>query len=309
MILSVGEALIDMVPVPYNNDVVYLPRAGGSPYNVAIALGRLGADVSFLGRVSTDPFGQLLREVLSASGVSLDYVVDTEDVTFLAMVQVVSKNKPHFTFYQKCGGAYFLKEEDLPPQLTKVDILHFGSISLLIEPGASAITHLVRREKNQRLISFDPNVRPMLIEDRQNYLARLGEWVNYSDVVKVSREDLEWLYPGRSLDTIAHEWLHQGPSLVIITLGEEGAIAFTPRNVVQVPAPRVDVVDTVGAGDAFTAALLFALQRDGYPSAAALEELSKEKLTEILRFAVRVGSLTCTRAGAEPPWRHELGLE
>ncbi len=306
MILCVGEALIDMVPVPHDRETAYLPRAGGSPYNVAVALGRLGAEVAFLGRISRDPFGQLLREVLQKSGVSLDYVVDTDDLTFLALVQVVSKVSPRFTFYQECEGAYFLGEEDLPPRLDGVDILHFGSISLLIEPGATAITRLVQREAGQRLISFDPNVRPILIEDREAYLARMAEWVARADVVKVSNDDVAWLYPERSLEETAREWLNAGPSLVVFTLGEEGAVAYTSQVSARVPAPRVEVADTVGAGDAFTAALLFALRRGGYLSPAALRNLSRDTLADILRFAVRVGSLTCTRPGAEPPWLHEV---
>lgn len=306
MILCVGEALIDMVPVPYNDETAYLPRAGGSPYNVAIALGRLGADVGFLGRISRDPFGQLLRAQLRKSGVSLDYVVDTDDLSLVALVQIVSQVKPVFTFYRDPEGAYVLREEEVPDRLDGVDILHFGSISLLMEPGATAITHLVQREAGQRLISFDPNVRPILIEDKEAYLGDVDEWVRCSDIVKVSSDDVAWLYPGRPLNEVADRWLAQGAALVVITLGEEGAVAFTPSAFARVLAPQVDVADTVGAGDAFTAALLLALHRGGYLTAEAVRNLPQETLTDILRFAVRVGSLTCTRAGAEPPWLEEV---
>lgn len=306
MILCVGEALIDMVPVPYNGETAYLPRAGGSPYNVAIALGRLGAEVGFLGRISRDPFGQMLRAQLRRSRVSLDYVVDTDDPTLLAMVQIVAQVKPHFTFYRDPEGAYVLREEDVPARLEGVDVLHFGSISLLMEPGATAITQLVKREAGQRLISFDPNVRPILIDDRDAYLARLDEWVACTDVLKVSSDDVAWLYPGRPLEEVAADWLAQDVALVVITLGEEGAVAFTAETSARVPAPHVQVADTVGAGDAFTAALLHALQRGGYLTAAALRALPRDVLSDMLRFAARVGSLTCTRAGAEPPWLDEV---
>lgn len=306
MILCVGEALIDMVPVPYGDETAYLPRAGGSPYNVAIALGRLGADVAFLGRISRDPFGQLLRARLRESGVSLDYVVDTDDLSLVALVQVVSQVKPVFTFYRDPEGAYVLRDEEVPDRLEGVDILHFGSISLLMEPGATAITRLVQREAGRCLISFDPNVRPILIKDRDAYLHHIDGWVECSNIVKVSSDDVAWLYPGHSPDEVANRWLTQGATLVVITLGEQGAIAFTPAMFVSVPAPHVKVVDTIGAGDAFTAGLLFALQREGIHTAEAIKELSLEALQRMLEFAVHVGSLTCTRAGAEPPWLEEV---
>ncbi len=306
MILCVGEALIDMVPIPHGEETAYLPRPGGSPYNVAVALGRLGAQVGFLGRISRDPFGLLLRQQLERSGVSLKYIVDTEDMTYLALVQVVTKVAPRFTFYRQCDGTYFLAEEEVPPTLDGVDIVHFGSISLLVEPGATAISKLIAREAGQRLISFDPNVRPVLIKDRDAYMRRFHEWVEWTDVLKLSREDVDWLYPGESMESVADQWLQRGVSLVVITLGEKGAVAFTPRTIARVHAPQVDVVDTVGAGDAFTAALLLSLCTQNLTSPDAVRSVSNHTLTSILTFAVRVGALTCTRAGAEPPWRDEV---
>lgn len=305
MLIVAGEALIDMTPVAHNGGNAYIPHPGGSPYNVAMGAGRLGTPVRFLGRISRDAFGQLLRRHLAASQVSLDYVKEGQELTTLALV-TPSESGESFSFYCDNTADRLLLPEDLPSTLPSGAALHFGSFSLILEPGASTLELLMRREARQRLISLDPNVRPFLIPNRDAYIEHLMGWLEQADLVKVSQADLEWLYPGESLETIAQEWKKRGPALVTVTRGGAGAFAVTGQEIIQVQAPQVHVVDTVGAGDAFMSGTLSWLWRSGVWSRAALESLDTEQITALLGFAARVAAITCTRAGANPPWREEM---
>lgn len=305
MLIVAGEALIDMTPSAHNGGTAFIPHPGGSPYNVAVGAGRLGTPTAFLGRISRDAFGQHLRSHLAASRVSLDYVREGEQLTTLALV-TPSESGEFFSFYCENTADRLLYPEDLPAVLPASAALHFGSYSLVLEPGASTLEFLMRREARRRLISLDPNVRPFLIPNRGAYLERLLGWLEQADLVKVSQADLEWLYPGENLETIAKEWKQQGPLLVIVTQGGRGAFAVTEQSTIQVQAPRVTVVDTVGAGDAFMSGTLSWLWQHGVWSRAALESLTTEQITDLLHFAAKVAAITCTRAGANPPWREEL---
>ncbi|MFN3391134.1 MAG: carbohydrate kinase family protein [Meiothermus ruber] len=305
MLIVAGEALIDMTPITHNGGMAYVPHPGGSPYNVAVGAGRLGTPTAFLGCISRDAFGQLLRSHLAASGVSLDYLKESEHLTTLALVTPAESGE-FFSFYCENTADRMLYPEDLPAVLPASAALHFGSYSLVLEPGASSLELLMRREARRRLISLDPNVRPFLIPNREAYLERLLGWLEQVDLVKVSQADLEWLYPGASLESIAQEWKQQGPALVIVTQGGQGALAVTKQAVLRVQAPRVSVVDTVGAGDAFMSGALSWLWQHGAWSRAALESLTGEQVTDLLNFAAKVAAITCTRAGANPPWRAEL---
>lgn len=306
MLIVAGEALIDMTPIAHNGVTAYIPYPGGSPYNVAMGAGRLGTPVRFLGRISRDTFGQLLKRHLAASQVSLDYVKEGDQLTTLALV-TPSESGEFFSFYCENTADRLLYPEDLPAVLPAKAALHFGSYSLVLEPGASTLELLMRREARRRLISLDPNVRPFLIPNRDAYIERLMGWLEQADLVKVSQTDLEWLYPGANLETIAQEWKRQGPVLVIVTQGARGAFAVTEQGTIQVQAPKVAVVDTVGAGDAFMSGTLSWLWRSGVWSRAALESLGTEQVTSLLGFAARVAAITCTRAGANPPWQAEMG--
>jgi len=305
MIVAAGEALIDLKPVPSRNGFLLSPHPGGSPYNVALGVGRLGVPVAFLGRFSTDAFGELLQAHLRQSRVDLRYAVCGPELTTLAVVTPGAQGES-FSFYAHRTADTLLKPADLPPELPSEALLHVGSISLLLEPTASTLEALMRREAGRRIISLDPNVRPFLIPDKEAYKERLQSWLVQSDLVKASQADLDWLYPGRPVEQIAEEWLEQGPELVVVTLGSAGALAFTQAQQMRVAAPQVDVVDTVGAGDAFMAGLLAGLCRSGITSRKQLNLLSLEGLSSLLSFATKVAALTCTRAGADPPWQEEV---
>lgn len=305
MLIVAGEALIDLNPTTHDGNTAYIPHPGGSPYNVAMGAGRLGTPTAFLGRISRDAFGKLLRRHLAESKVSLEYVREGQELTTLALV-TPSESGEYFSFYCENTADRLLYPEDLPATLPPQAALHFGSYSLVLEPGASTLELLMRREARRRLISLDPNVRPFLIPNREAYLERLLGWLEQADLVKVSQADLEWLYPGQSLEAIAQEWQKQGPVWVIVTRGGQGAFAVRGQEIIRVQAPQVQVVDTVGAGDAFMSGALSWLWQSGVWSRATLGSLESGQIIALLDFAARVAAITCTRAGADPPWREEL---
>ena len=306
MIVVCGEALVDMTPARFGQAEGYLPRPGGSPYNVAVALGRLDVPVAFLGRVSTDAFGRLLRQHLVINGVDLRYLREGPEPSTLAFVHLAGA-EPEFTFYGEGAADRQLRLEDLPPAFPgDVLALHGGSISLVLEPIATTLDGLMRRERKKRLISLDPNVRPGLIRDREVYRERLEDWVASADLIKVSRADLSWLYPKQDIDQAAERWRRMGPALVVVTLGAQGAQGFASHGAVRVPGISVRVADTVGAGDAFTAGLLAWLFHHGRLTRGEVERLPEAELAGALDYANRVAALTSTRAGADPPRRREV---
>jgi fructokinase len=307
MILVCGEALIDLVPGTCGDETGYLPRCGGSPYNVAVGLGRLDVPVGFLGRLSRDWFGRMLRDNLEANGVQLGYTSQGDELSTLAIVNVAAGREPEFVFYGQGTADAMISQADIPDAFPgEVTALHFGSISLAREPGASTYEACMRRERGRRLLSLDPNVRASLIPDRDAYLARLEGWIALMDLVKVSRADLAWLYPGVSVADIAGRWLAMGPRLVAVTLGTDGAVGFLPGDSAAVPGIAVDVADTVGAGDAFTTGLLGWLHDHGHLDREALGRIGIGDVRAGLAQANQVAALACTRSGAAPPWRSEL---
>lgn len=306
MIVVAGEALVDLTPARCGEGTGYLPHPGGSPYNVAIGLGRLDVPVAFLGRLSTDAFGRLLREHLQASSVSLAYLVDAAEASTLAFVHLGGA-EPEYSFYTEATASRMLLPEHLP-MIPAGAALHFGSFSLALEPGASTLEGLMRRESGRRLLSLDPNVRPSLVADRDAYLRRLEGWVSLVDLVKVSRADLAWLYPHQPAEAVASRWLALGPTLVVVTLGSDGSMAVGASARAGAAAPRVAVVDTVGAGDAFTSAALTYLHLQDALDRGSLEALDAARLEVLLTFANAVAAQTCTRAGADPPRKDEVDL-
>ena len=304
MILVAGEALIDMTPARCGAGTGYLPHPGGSPYNVAIGLGRLDVPVAFLGRISTDAFGRLLRRHLEASRVSLMFLVDAEEATTLAFVHM-GDGEPEYSFYSERTADRMLLPEHLPA-IPGDAAMHFGSISLALEPGASTLEGLMRRESRRRLLSLDPNVRPSLITDRDAYLRRLEGWVSLADLVKVSQADLAWLHPHQPPEAVASRWLELGPALVLVTLGKDGSLAFGTAARARAATPEVTVVDTVGAGDAFTSAALAWLHHQGALGRGGLEALDAAKLEVLLAYANGIAAQTCTRPGADPPRTQEV---
>lgn len=305
-VVVAGDALVDLTPATTVAGArAYEPHPGGSCLNVAVGLGRLEIPTAFLTRVSSDGFGQLIRAHLAASDVLPTYLVDTEDLTTLAVVHL---HDGHATYSFHAAGAAdrgLLPEH--VPALPSGSALHLGSIALVLEPAASTLEGLLRTEAAGRLISLDPNVRPGLIGDREAYLRRFEGWVPLVDMLKLSSEDLAWLYPDRARDEVLAGWHAAGVSLVLMTQGADGAIATTRSTSARVDAPRITVVDTVGAGDAFTAGALAHLhERRLLGSGEALGTLDAADLEDLLAAACLVAADTCTRAGAEPPRRREL---
>ena len=231
---------------------------------MAIGLGRLRVPAAFLGRLSRDPFGRMLRRHLTADGVDCRWVTEGGEPSTLAVVHLEPRAEPVCTVHGEGTADRLLRAEDLPADLPEeVAALHFGSISLVREPAASAYASLMRREHGRRLVGLDPNVRPGLVGERAAYVARLEGWVALADLVKVSRADLAWLDPDRTAEEAAAAWLALGPAVVVVTRGEDDAFALGPAGRVEVDGTSVAVADTVGAGDSFTSALLASLADAG----------------------------------------------
>lgn len=305
MILCCGEALIDMIPTALPDGTTALvPHPGGASLNVAIALGRLGAPAGLFTGLSRDLFGRQLETALRASHVDPALAARSDRPTTLAFVEVVN-GSARYAFYDENTAGRMLSTTNLPDLPDAVGTLTFGGISLIHGPAAEAYAALARREAGRRCIVVDPNIRPGFVTDEPAYRARLSGLLAQADIVKVSDEDLDWLLPDAK-DGIA-DLLAQGPALVIVTKGEGGAMAAHRDGwQVAVPAPRVPVVDTVGAGDTFLAATLARAHERGLLSRTALNQVTPDAMTEILTFATQAAAVTVARAGANPPWRHEL---
>lgn len=307
MIVVGGEALVDLVPVPGTRDVggPLQPRWGGGPYNVAVALGRLGVPTRFLSRISTDPFGGALLERLHAAAVDTALVQRGPQPTSLAVVTLAADGSARYGFHLEGTADRLLVDPGpLPPDTTAVAL---GTLSLVLEPGASAYESVLRREAAAgRLISLDPNIRAELISDPPAYRARFRDWLPSIGLLKVSDEDAGWLADDRP-DAHPHEWLRAGVTAVVTTRGAGGMIAHTPAGVVEVPGVPTRVVDTIGAGDTTHAALLARLDAHRALSRDGLAALGPEAWRDVLEFAARAASYTCSRAGAEPPTAADIG--
>lgn len=307
MILVCGEAIIDFTPAQCGNQDGFVARPGGSPLNVAVGLARLGTASGFFGRVSDDPFGHELHRHLERNRVDLTLLRHGSEPTALAFVVAGEHGDADYVFRWDGTADRRLLAHDLPQGLPEqVVALHLGSIGTTLEPVASTLEALIHRERGRRLVSFDPNVRPPLVPDRTSYLERLERLVELADVVKVSAEDLGWISPEESAEQVARRWQASGPALVVVTRGADGAFAIAASGESEAGSPRVEVVDTVGAGDAFTSGLLAWLADHGRLDRLSLERLDAAELDQALAFAARVAALTCSRAGADPPRRAEL---
>ncbi|UFQ14979.1 MULTISPECIES: carbohydrate kinase family protein [Streptomyces] len=306
MIVVAGEALIDLVPQETAGGAaaglpVLAPRLGGGPYNTAVALGRLGSPVAFCSRVSRDAFGEALLGGLRAAGVDVSYVERGPEPTTLAVASIGADGSAAYSFYvEGTADRLFSAPEHLPEG---VRAMSFGTCSLVLEPGASAYEDLLRRAAARGVFTaLDPNVRAMLIPDADAYRARFKSWLPSVSLLKLSREDADWL------GGTPREWLAAGPSAVVVTHGGDGLTLYTGDGTeLRVPGEPVDVVDTIGAGDTVNAALLHGLAARDALSAEALAALDEDGWTAVLRFAARAAAITCSRAGAEPPYAVELG--
>lgn len=306
MIVSCGEALIDMLPrVAGDGAATFQPFAGGSPFNVAVALGRLGAGAGFFGGLSTDFFGDILKAALAKSEVDTSFANVSDRPTTLAFVSL-SDGKAQYAFFDEHSAGRMLTEADLPAFPVGVTAFHFGSFSLAAEPCGSAYEALVQREHVSRVISLDPNIRPTLIKNREAHLARLDRLAGMADIVKLSDDDLAWIAPDGTFDGLAENWLERGAKLVLMTRGGEGAVARSRHVSVWVPAVAVEVADTIGAGDTFSAGVMARLQERKLLGKGAIARLGEEQVTDALTFAARAASVTVSRPGADPPWAREL---
>jgi len=306
MILVCGEALIDFTPVDINGESGFLPHPGGSPYNVSITLGRLGAKTSFFGKLSFDPFGDLLYLNLEKNSVDTSFIVRGEELTTLAFV-IIENNEPQFIFYGDRTADTTLAEKDIPKiDPEEISLIHFGSISLVREPGCFIFEKMMEENFRKTLISLDPNVRPFLIKDKNNYISRFEKWVEKTNILKTSLVDIKWLYPEKELGEIVSLFFLKGVSVFIVTLGKDGSIAFTKSGKVESSGIKVDVVDTVGAGDAFMGGFLYFLDKNGILKQDKLSKLSLQELREAIDFANVVSAITCTKRGAESPFIEEV---
>jgi fructokinase len=305
MILCCGEALIDFLPrTGADGKVLFEPCVGGSIYNVAIALGRLGVAAGYFGGLSSDLFGEMLRDGLRRSGVDFSLVPQSDLPSTLAFVKLENGNA-RYAFFDEGSAGRMLTSADLPVLPPSIKALHFGSFSLASEPCGSAYEALMTRERG-RVIALDPNVRPTLIGDRKAYMERLGRCVAMADIVKLSEDDLLWLAPDTSFEAFAADWLARGAKLVVLTRGGGGASAISANVSVSVRAKPITVADTVGAGDTFSAALLASLDEAGQLAKDRIAALTKDRLVAALDFASRAAAIAVSRPGADPPWRREL---
>jgi fructokinase len=296
-----GEALIDRIQ---NDDGTQRAAPGGGPFNTARALARLGVPTAFLGRLSDDVFGRELASALISDGVSLELASIGPEPTTIAIADVDDEGFAEYEFLVQGTSAPNLTPEMVPEQLgPEVGAVHVGTLGLILEPMASTLAELVNRECGKRLVMLDPNIRVGLIPDAE-YRDHLKTAMSQSAVAKASEADLAWIYPGIDYGLAAEEILQAGVSLVVVTLGSRGAFGAHRSARIHVDAPHVEVVDTIGAGDAFGAAFLAWLHDHGFLSPAL--NLEDDELRAALEFACLAGALTCTRAGADPPWKSEM---
>ena len=299
MILCAGEALIDMLPRQTAlGEATFMPCTGGAALNMAVALARLDTPVSLFTGLSTDMFGNQLRATLAAAGVG-DRAATSDRPTTMAFVELVD-GSARYAFFDENTAGRMLTAYDLPA-LDDVQAVVLGGISLAVEPCADAFETLCTRAAPDKLVMIDPNIRPLFISDEARYRARLTRMMAVANIVKLSDEDLDW-WNGGDIDAL----LASGPKMLVMTKGPEGAVAIRASGMVSVPATRVDVVDTIGAGDTFNAGFMAGLSDANALSKAALATLSDDTLRNALTLVVQAAGITVSRAGANPPHRSEL---
>lgn len=311
MILSIGEALIDFVPGRSEGGrEAFMPVPGGSPYNTAISAARLGVPAGYLGRLSSDMFGDQLIANLERNHVHTEFISRADQPSTLAFVRRDTHGNARYAFFSTGSADRSLSEADLPnPFPSSVKALQFGSISMVLDPGATTITNLVERETGRRVLSFDPNVRDTLIPDREAYRHSFEKLAGLSTIVKISDADLKWIYPDSDLDSGVSHLRSLGADMVVLTRGAEGASAHTATEEARVPAVNTTVSDTIGAGDSFHGALLVWLHDRDLLSVEAVSRLKQEELQAALQYAGTVAAITCSREGADPPYLEDLPAE
>jgi fructokinase len=293
----VGEVLIDLIP----DDVNYVAVVGGGPANTAKALAKLGVNACFIDGISNDEYGQMAKAELLSANVLLDYAQYSNKPTCTAKVTLSPSGSASYDFVIEGTATFDFSDQWLPnPQSLKPSLLHIGTLATVIEPGASVLFKWAQSVANVAQIVFDPNIRPAVLGDRDEYVKKVEEWVAIASAVKVSDEDLNWLYPSKAIDEIVNEWLEVGVEIVVVTLGDKGITAYRENEQISVDAVKVVVADTVGAGDTVGAVLVEAIVHNG------LDKLTGEVLKSMLNRAVKAAAITVSRIGANPPSKEEI---
>ena len=288
-----GEVLIDELP---SGAVV-----GGGPANTAKALARLGHEVAYIDGISTDAYGVKARAELAADGVNLSLAMTSDLPTAVAVLTLAADGGASYVFKLDKTATFDFNSSWLPdPSRYKPQVLHIGTLATLVQPGADVLFDWALACADFAPVVFDPNIRPQVMSDRAKYVALVEKWIGISSVVKLSDDDFEWLYPGKSPESIANQWLQGGAALVVMTRGADGLIGYTSDGVVEVAGEKVNVVDTVGAGDTVGAIVVQGLITDG------LLNMRGSVLKDVLHRAAVAAAITCSRAGAQPPYAHEI---
>jgi fructokinase len=308
MLLSCGDALVDFLPVKsIDGRDAAVPVAGGSCLNIAVGMARLGAPAGFVGGISTDLFGRIIADHALTSEVDLRYATRSGHQTTLAFVRHVG-GEPHYAFYDEATASrnWTYRHGSIP--FDEIEAIHVGSTTLANDNGAAQALAMIEDAGGSVTISFDPNCRPNLVRQKARYIARMDAFAAAAAIVRMSDVDFEFLYGGSDQGERANSLIAAGTSLVVVTRGIKGARAWhREAGLVEVEAPATDVVDTIGAGDSFQAALLFALRAIGRIKRGALAQLNADELCRALSFASACAAFTCSRAGADPPRHSDVG--
>ena len=292
-----GEVLIDLIP----NVDQYFAVVGGGPANTAKALANLGVKTHFIDGISTDNYGQMAKAELLSANVLLDYAKYSTKPTCTAKVKLSKSGSASYEFVIEGTATFDFSDLWLPdPQSLKPSLLHIGTLATIIEPGASVLFEWAQSVAQVAPIVFDPNIRPAVLGDRDGYVKKVEKWVAISSAVKVSDEDLNWLYPGKEIDEIVNDWIEVGVQLIVVTLGDKGITAYRKNEQISVGAVKVVVADTVGAGDTVGAVLVEAIIKSG------LDRLTEEVLKAMLNRATKAAAITVSRTGANPPSKEEI---
>ena len=292
-----GEVLMDLIPEGSDRK----PIVGGGPANTAKALSKIGIDTQFIDGISTDEYGQMAKGELVSAGVKLDYIKYSDKPTCLAIVSLSDSGSASYEFVIENTATFDFTPDWLPnPQTERPSLLHIGTLATVIEPGASVLFEWAQSVAKVAPIVFDPNIRPSVINDRDLYVKQVERWVSISSAVKVSDEDLKWLYPSLEIDQVVNDWLTKGPSLIVVTYGDKGLAGYRIDEKASVDAVNVVVADTVGAGDTVGAILVEAIVKDG------LDTLCGVRLEMMLKRAAKAAAITVSRSGANPPTLKEI---
>jgi fructokinase len=292
-----GEVLIDLIPDGTERKAV----VGGGPANTAKALAKLGISIQFIDGISTDKYGQMALKQLHKDGVLLDFVKFSNKPTCLAIVSLNSQGGATYEFVIEGTATFDFSHSWLPDaSIRKPSLLHIGTLVTAIEPAASVLFEWASKVVKVAPVVFDPNIRPAVMDNRIEYVKQVERWVGISSAVKVSDDDIYWLYPGEDIDEVTKRWLAMGPELVVVTFGDKGLAGYRKNEKISVDAKKVVVVDTVGAGDTVGAILIEAIIEDG------LDKLVKDRLALMLDRAAKAAAITVSRSGALPPGRDEI---